>query len=137
MGESNEQLQLISRLRNKGPISVLIADDEPAIRRIVCVFLKEINFSATEVTTGLELIDSALGNRPDLILTDVEMPGLSGLDAVARLRDSGLSTDTRTPIVMMSATHDRRQCMEAGADDFLRKPIVAERLFETIDRVLT
>ncbi|APZ93198.1 response regulator [Fuerstiella marisgermanici] len=137
MGDSNKQVRLINRLRDKGPIRVLVADDEPVIRRIVCVFLKEIGYPTTEVETGLELIDAVANHNHDLILTNVEMPGINGLDAVARVRKQELLTGTRTPIIVMSSSYDRSLCMEAGADDFIRKPIVAERLFETIDRVLT
>jgi two-component system, sensor histidine kinase and response regulator len=73
----------------------------------------------------------------DLILMDVQMPGINGLETCRRIR--GLPGGTASAIVALTANafaDDRRRCLEAGMDDFLTKPVVAELLFETVLRWL-
>lgn len=133
----DENLLTIQRLQAKAPLHVLVADNEPAIRRIISVYLKEIDFTSTMVVNGLELIEAVKRSSPDIILTEAELPEENGLTAISAVREIHSASGLRIPIVVMSSTQERAVCLEADADEYLRKPILADRLFETFDRILS
>jgi DNA-binding NarL/FixJ family response regulator len=89
-------------VRNNGPVRlrVLVADDSDLIQRAVVRLLQDRFEIVGVVSTGLELVDAALALDPDVIVSDLEMPSLSGAGALKVLRDAG----NRTPFVLMTAT---------------------------------
>jgi len=73
----------------------------------------------------------------DLVLMDVQMPEMDGLDATRALRDRERETETHIPVVAMTAhamEGDRERCLEAGMDDYVSKPINSDVLFEVIEK---
>lgn len=105
------------------PETILIADDEPDIRKFVEVNLKLENFEILKAADGEEAVRVATENRPDLVLLDVMMPKLDGLEVCQRLR-----SDPRTSnmsIIMLTAkslSADKVLGLTAGADDYIAKP---------------
>jgi two-component system, OmpR family, phosphate regulon response regulator PhoB len=103
--------------------TILIADDEPAIVELVRFTLEDPDVSVVEAVTGPEALELAQSTRPDLILLDVHMPGLTGMEVCRRLRHEPAFADTC--IVMLTAAsqeRDRLQGRAVGADQYLTKP---------------
>lgn len=107
--------------------SVLVVDDDPDISHLLDVLLTDLGFRVRIVGDAGAAVESALANPPDVLLVDVELPGLSGNTAVFRLRAKGY----RGHIVTLSATpteEARKVALNAGADQYLTKPINIELL---------
>ena len=103
--------------------TILIADDEPAIVELVRFTLEDPGVAVVEAATGLEALDLARATRPDLILLDVHMPGLTGIEVCRRLRHEPAFAGAC--IVMLTAAGqewDRLQGRAVGADEYLTKP---------------
>ena len=103
--------------------TILIVDDEPPILDLVRFTLEDAEVRVVEASDGVEALALARRLRPDLILLDVHMPRLDGLEACRQIRrDPALA---QTPIVMLTAAGqeaDRARGREAGADEYLTKP---------------
>jgi two-component system response regulator DesR len=119
-------------------IRVLLAEDQGMMRSALALLLDmEADLDVVaRVATGDAVLDAALTYRPDVALLDIELPGMSGLDAAAELRDE--APDCRVLILTTSARPGHlRRAMEAGAAGFLVKDGPVEELAEAIRRVLT
>lgn len=103
---------------------ILVVDDEPAIRELECSTLGELGHQVIEAGNGTDALQLAREHRPDVMLLDIMMPGLSGIEVCRQLRADKRTRDIR--ILVVSAV-DAKQALEesiiAGADDFLAKPI--------------
>jgi putative two-component system response regulator len=109
--------------------TVLVVDDyEPNLRGLGKL-LERADYRVLTATNGRDALDVVKRERPDLVLLDVLMPGISGLDVCAELKRSA---ETRlTPVVLISGAQERQTRLaglDAGADDFLNKPIDPEEL---------
>jgi CheY-like chemotaxis protein len=117
---------------------VLVADDEPAMRLLARVNLEAEGVEVIEARDGLEALELAKRERPDLLLLDVMMPGLDGWEVARRL---GAAPETRDlPIVFMTAlagADDRRRGFEAGGVGYIVKPfdpiVLGERVTRTLE----
>ncbi|HUC75784.1 MAG TPA: HD domain-containing phosphohydrolase [Vicinamibacterales bacterium] len=112
---------------------ILVVDDyEPNLRGLGQL-LRTAEYSVTSASSGQEALDLAKRERPDLVLLDVLMPGMSGVDVCRELKRSA---DTcLTPVVLVSGAQERDTILaglEAGADDFLNKPVDAEELYTRV-----
>ncbi|MCZ2112762.1 MAG: response regulator [Anaerolineae bacterium] len=110
---------------NDGP-RVLVIDDEVQIRRFLRISLESNGYEVHEVATGLEGISRAAQLRPDLIILDMGLPDIDGLEVLRRLREW-----TTTPTIILSvrdADIDKVAALDAGADDYLTKPFSLEEL---------
>jgi putative two-component system response regulator len=116
---------------------VLVVDDEPSIRLLCSVNLKLAGYDVVEAEDGASAIARASEERPDLVLLDVMMPGLSGYDVVQQL-----VSDPRTrslPVVFVSARAGRadiRRGLELGALDYITKPFDPVALADGIEEIL-
>jgi CheY-like chemotaxis protein len=114
-----------------------LVEDHPVNRQLVGLFLSPLGYILTEAQNGLEAIAIAATRPFDLILMDMQMPVMNGLDATVRIRD-GDGPNRKTPIVALTADafdDSRDAWIEAGADAFLTKPINPELLVSTVDRL--
>jgi two-component system sensor histidine kinase/response regulator len=116
---------------------VLLAEDNPLNQEIACALLQEVGMTVEVAPNGQVAAAQALSGRFDLVLMDMQMPEMDGVDATRaiRLRQPG----GRLPIVAMTANAmaaDRAACMEAGMDDFLSKPIRPVDLWQCLLRWL-
>jgi two-component system KDP operon response regulator KdpE len=102
------------------PTTILVIDDEPQIRRAVRNALSEPDVRVIEAATGSEGIDLAAAERPTLVILDLGLPDVSGLDVCRELR-----TWSSAPIIVLSARHSDQEkvaLLDAGADDYVTKP---------------
>jgi DNA-binding response OmpR family regulator len=115
--------------------SVLVIDDDPSLRDTIAVILEQSEFRPLLAPDGVAGLESALLNKPDLILVDLRLPGLSGSEICQQLRQSGSSV----PIIALSAVDDEIDkvlLLEVGADDYVTKPFGARELLARIRAVL-
>ena len=114
-------------------VPVLLAEDEPVSREVSMVLLQEAGLSVHAAHDGLQALEQARQRRFDLILLDMQMPGLNGEETARAIRAE--SPNTRTPILAMTANvfdEDRQRCLAAGMNGHLGKPIRADDLFEAV-----
>jgi two-component system, OmpR family, KDP operon response regulator KdpE len=114
--------------------TILVVDDEPQIRRVMRSTLSAHGYVITEAMTGEEGVASARKTRPDLVLLDMNMPGMGGLEACREIRRS-----TEAPIIMLTvrnAERDKVMALDAGADDYVVKPFGIEELLARIRSAL-
>jgi hypothetical protein len=112
---------------------VLLAEDEPVSREVSMVLLQEAGLSVQAAHDGVQALEQARQRRFDLILLDMQMPGLNGEDTARAIRAG--SPNSRTPILAMTANvfdEDRQRCLAAGMNGHLGKPIRADDLFEAV-----
>lgn len=106
--------------------TILIVDDEEQIHRVLRTTLSSSGYEVIEAKNGEEAIKAVIHEHPDLILLDVNMPGMSGLEACSKIR---LSFDG--PIIMLtvrSSEQDKVKALDSGADDYVVKPFAIEEL---------
>ena len=99
---------------------ILVVDDEPQIRKALSVNLRARGYDVDAAASGEEALSLAAANHPDLVLLDIGLPGIDGIEVV-----EGLRGWTRVPIIMLSvrdAEDDKVRALDAGADDYVTKP---------------
>jgi CheY-like chemotaxis protein len=111
------------------PRTVLVADDDPPILEFVGELLTAEGYDVRLATDGLTALDQALAVPPDLVLTDIHMPGLDGLSLAAHLRER----DRGFPVILMSAAPPRPRPSTVG---FVRKPFDIGQLLGAVASAL-
>lgn len=114
---------------------ILIAEDNDENRHALTLLLKLAGFASLEAADGRTAVEIALREQPALVLMDLSLPELDGLQAVRALRAAG----AQMPIVMVSAYDDdetRQQARSAGANDYVTKPLEFEHLKSRIEASL-
>jgi DNA-binding response OmpR family regulator len=102
---------------------VLIVDDEDDVREIIEFRLRRAGLSTIAASNGPDALELAFERRPDLVLLDVMMPGLTGWEVTRRLRADARTSDTKVILVTARGRDDDlARGFEAGADDYIRKP---------------
>jgi len=116
---------------------ILVVDDEASQRQLLGGFLESLGILVDEAGSAEDALESIRGSKPDMVLLDVRLPGMSGIDAVADIRK--ISADL--PLLLITAYADLRQAvaaMKIGADDYLAKPLDLDELetviFDSIGR---
>lgn len=116
---------------------VLVVEDHHDTSFLLCQLLKTEGYEVEHAIDGMAGYNSASTLRPDLIVTDLQMPRMDGIELIKRIRQS--SPIRETPIIVMSAYGKRRidDAMKAGADGFVEKPIDLDTFLETVKSKLT
>jgi PAS domain S-box-containing protein len=120
------------------PARILIAEDHEANIATLSEYLKARKYSVLQAHNGQEAIDQTLAHKPDLILMDIQMPGVDGLEAIQTIREN--PSTARIPIIAITAPtqpRNRQQSMAAGADRYLIKPLKLKQLAITIQELLS
>lgn len=113
---------------------ILVVDDEPPIVRLVKATLQADGYAVATASRGEEAIEFLDEQRPDLIVLDMMMPGIDGIETLRRIR-----TRSQTPVIMLtarSADMDKVRGLESGADDYITKPFNPDELVARIVAVL-
>jgi two-component system, OmpR family, KDP operon response regulator KdpE len=116
------------------PATILVVDDEPQIRRVLRSTLSSQGYVITDAKSGEEALESFRKERPDLVLLDVNMPGMGGIEACREIRRI-----SDAPIIMLTirnAERDKVSALDAGADDYVVKPFGIEELLARIRAAL-
>jgi len=117
---------------------ILVADDEPDIRRIIRIYLKRAGHEVVEAENGAQALEAFRVRQPDAAIMDVMMPSMTGLDVVRAVR--GLEGPTSaTPIILLSARampHEVVTGVESGADKYMVKPFSPGELLSAVTDLL-
>lgn len=127
-------------LDRKGRVRILVVEDNPVNQKVALLTLEKIGYRADAVANGREALEALGRVGYDLVLMDVEMPVMDGLEATRVIRDpsSGVLNHD-VPIVAMTAhalEERRKRCLESGMNDCICKPVQLQHLADTIDRQL-
>jgi two-component system KDP operon response regulator KdpE len=110
--------------------TILVVDDEPQLRRTMKATLTDLGYSVIESKTGEEALETLRGETPDLVLLDLNMPGIGGLETCRAIRET-----SDVPIIVLSVRNterDKVQVLDAGADDYVTKPFGIQELLARI-----
>ncbi len=113
------------------PLRVLVVDDEPAILRFLRAGLSAQGFTVSEAETGRDALDAVRREAADLVVLDLGLPDMDGLDVIRTIRTSG----SAIPIIVLSSREDEGSkvaALDLGADDFVTKPFGIDELFARI-----
>ena len=116
---------------------VLIVDDDPSIRTMLAFVFEDAGFTATEAADGDESIERLRSDPPALMVLDLMMPKVDGVEVLRRRQQEAIAADTR--ILVLTAkldTKDAVWCWELGADEFLTKPVDPDRLGREVRHLL-
>ena len=116
---------------------ILVVEDDVNVARLLLTFLENKDHHVTVIGAGPAAVSEALQNPPDLILLDIAIPAMSGIEVCQRLRK--VPDTALTPIIILSAhptEENRERAINAGADRFVAKPFSLARLAETMDALL-
>ena len=115
---------------------VLIVEDHPTMREAMRMVLADEGFLVDQAADGTQALDLVASHRPDLVLLDLNIPGISGSDLLEALKAS--SATSGIPVIVVTAEEEegRRAAMRAGAEDYLAKPFSPRALVRLVERVL-
>ncbi|WBB58365.1 response regulator transcription factor [Streptomyces sp. WMMC500] len=116
------------------PARVLVVDDDPTVAEVVAGYLDRAGYAVDRAADGPQALAAAETARPDLVVLDLMLPGMDGLEVCAKLRDTG-----PVPVIMLTARgdeDDRILGLELGADDYVTKPFSPRELVLRVESVL-
>jgi two-component system, OmpR family, response regulator ResD len=126
--------------RVDGPVpkrgSILVVDDEPTIAEVVARYLVRAGYETRTAADGPSAVAAAATRRPDLVVLDIMLPGLDGLEVMRRLHEDA---DERVPVILLTAKgeeSDRLVGLRQGADDYVVKPFSPQELVARVEAVL-
>ena len=116
---------------------ILVVDDSETVRQVLQLTLANAGFDVVEAEDGLEALDKLAHNSVDMMITDLNMPNMDGLDLIKKVREDG--THRFTPIVMLTTESSEEKKLagrEAGASGWIVKPFKPEQLLKVVKLVL-
>lgn len=121
-------------------LKILLVEDNLLNQRIVLFSLKKFNHAVTIANNGLEAVEKFREDKFDVILMDIMMPVMDGLEATVKIREveQAIQPDKRTPIIALTANtmdNDRSKCLSYGMDEFLAKPFDIEKLRDVFNKL--
>jgi two-component system, cell cycle response regulator DivK len=117
---------------------VLVIEDNEKNRYLISFILKGAGYTVIEAVTGEEGVETALRERPDLILMDIQLPGIDGYETTRRIRAS--PEGTKVPVIALTSyamTGDRERALAAGCTGYVEKPINPDTILDEIGKFLT
>lgn len=115
---------------------ILYIEDNSQNKRLVNKVLTARGYEVLEASDGILGIEMAMREKPDLILMDVNLPGMDGMETTARLKQSTISKTFVIALTANAMRGDRERIMAAGCDEYLQKPLSNKLLVETIERFI-
>lgn len=118
--------------------TILIVDDSPTIRKLLAYILKKKNYIIAEAEDGIDAMEKLGHVQVDLIIVDLNMPNMDGIEFVRNLRDNYYYMDT--PIIMLTTTKDdklKKDAFDAGVNMFLNKPVQPNFLIFKVESLLS
>jgi len=139
-GKAQPVVTLPSKQEAARRLHILLAEDNSVNQKLASRLLEKQGHCVVTARNGREALEQVERHDFDLVLMDVQMPVMGGLEATAAIRHRERSTGGRLPIVAMTAhamPNDRERCLAAGMDDYVSKPIDVKQLFTAVQNVLT
>jgi CheY-like chemotaxis protein len=136
---AEEEISTFAEPESKNLYRVLVADDNIVNRKVVHYMLEKKGHQVVSVQDGREALHAMDNNLIDVVLMDVQMPVMNGIEATAAIREKEHGRNVHTPIIALTAhamKGDRERCLEAGMDDYIPKPINPDTLFATMERMV-
>jgi len=134
----HNQIDLADKSEQRRTAKILVVEDNMVNQMVITGMLENLGYNSTIAENGQEGVDAFCSDQPDLILMDVSMPVMNGLEATKAIRDVEIDHGMpRCPIVALTANAmkgDRERCIESGMDDFVSKPVLMEELSKKLDR---
>jgi CheY-like chemotaxis protein/nitrogen-specific signal transduction histidine kinase len=127
------------RVKKEGGVNILVAEDNVVNQRLVKELLIRKNYNVVIVENGLKIFDAMEEGKFDIVLMDIQMPVMDGLEATSIIREIEKGTGKHTPIIGITAYSvkaDREKCIEVGMDDYLSKPFVKEEFYKLIEKYI-
>ncbi len=121
------------------PLQILLVEDNPVNQRVAAHLLRKHGHEVAVAGNGQEALQVLEGRGFDLVLMDIQMPEMDGLQATAAIRAREQGTDRHLPIVALTAMGmpgDCEICLKAGMDGYLKKPVEAGLLHKTLDDIM-
>ena len=118
--------------------TILIVDDSPTIRKLLGYILKKKNFIIVEAEDGIDAMEKLGHVQVDLVIVDLNMPNMDGIEFVKNLRDNYYYMDT--PVIMLTTTKDdklKKDAFDAGVNMFLNKPVQPNFLLYKVESLLS
>jgi CheY-like chemotaxis protein len=113
----------------KDPDTVLIVEDHEVLRKLFQTQLKVLKLNGDEAVNGQDAVEKIANNEYGMVLMDVSMPVMDGLEATKMIREFEMQQSrSRVPIIAVTGISDRESCLAAGMDDFMTKPFLLEHL---------
>jgi len=117
-------------------LRVLVVEDGLLNQKLLSGLLERRDCDVTVANNGQEAVDRLAEHTFDLVLMDVQMPVMDGLEATQLIRQREATEENSTPIVAITAGVDRQRCLDAGMDEYLSKPVRPNLLDEVLSRVM-
>lgn len=125
-----------SALRRRDPLRVLLVEDALVHQKLATNLLQRQGHSVTVSTNGKEAVDLLESQRFDLVLMDVDMPVMDGLAATSAIRDRESKHGGHTAIVAVTSSSGPEECLAAGMDAYISKPLRGDSFDRTVHQVL-
>lgn len=139
-GQNTEQKKYPDKDVARRALNILLAEDNEVNQKLIRILLEKIGHTITIVDNGIEAISMVMHNQFDIVLMDVQMPIMDGIEATKRIRNLADETHRKIPIVALTASarpEDKKQCLDAGMDEYVSKPIQRHEIFDAIHRLLS
>ncbi|QQR58425.1 MAG: response regulator [Candidatus Melainabacteria bacterium] len=115
---------------------ILVVEDDEDLRYLAKQQFKKIGLNAETATDGQDALNKLKEKKYDLILMDVMMPVLNGVNATIQIRESEKNSNNHITIIAMTAVSDKERCISAGMDDYIFKPIMLDTLKALVSKWL-
>ncbi|MFH1304195.1 MAG: response regulator, partial [Planctomycetota bacterium] len=135
-GPQLERETIIEINETKQSLNILVAEDTPANQKVITAILKKRGHNCVIANNGREAIECLRSKSFDIVLMDVQMPTMDGLQATAKIREQEVQSNDHIPIIAMTAyamRGDREKCIAAGMDSYISKPINAKKLIHLLE----
>lgn len=126
---------MLAQSSDPASFHVLLVDDSVVNQKLLSGFLNRYPCTVTVADNGEQAVEQVLQQEFDVVLMDVQMPVMDGLEATQLIRRQEAASDKHTPIIAVTAGVDRQPCLEAGMDDHMPKPVRADLLREKLEGV--
>lgn len=140
MADTQAAAATMAALADRLSARILLAEDNPVNQEVALDLLEAAGLAADVAANGLELLEKARTQAYDLILMDIQMPGMDGIEATRAIRSlQEAPTAAQVPIIAMTANvfaEDRQRCLDAGMNDHLGKPVTPDRFYAALQRWL-
>jgi signal transduction histidine kinase/ligand-binding sensor domain-containing protein/DNA-binding response OmpR family regulator len=133
----NSTKKLSTEFSLENPMSILIAEDNPVNQKLAERVLTKLGYSPSKAMNGQEVLEALKKHPYDLILMDIQMPVMDGLEATRSIRGLKIKQPTIVAVTANAMQGDREICLQAGMDDYIAKPIKFDELMDLIKRSKT